>query len=100
MTSTWYETFGMVVIEAFACGKPVIVPKLGSLKTLVTDMSNGLHFEAGNSKDLCSKINLLSENEQLAIKMGSNARDEFCTKYTKDVNYRLLLDLYNKILES
>ncbi|NUN65851.1 glycosyltransferase family 4 protein [Pseudanabaena biceps] len=39
--SQWYETFGRVVVEAFACGKPVIASNLGALSELITSEHNG-----------------------------------------------------------
>ena len=45
-----YETFGMCIAEAFACGTPVICSRLGAMQELVSDGRTGLHFSAGRSK--------------------------------------------------
>ena len=50
--SLWYENSPNVILEAFACGTPVVVSRLGGMTELVSDGVNGLHFEAGNAKDL------------------------------------------------
>jgi glycosyltransferase involved in cell wall biosynthesis len=51
-----YETFGLVVIEAFDCGTPAIVSRIGALAELVRDGETGLLFEPGNPRDLADKL--------------------------------------------
>ncbi len=46
--STCRETFGMVVVEAFAFGKPVIASRIGGLQELVRDGETGLLVEPGD----------------------------------------------------
>jgi len=99
MPSTWYETFGMVIIEAFACGTPVIVSKLGSLQHIVQDRVTGLHFEPGNAQDLTAKVQWMVANPLQAKKMGNNARAEYLAKYTPEKNYEMLIDFYNQAIE-
>jgi glycosyltransferase involved in cell wall biosynthesis len=54
--SEWYEGFPMVIVEAFACGLPVIVSRLGSMAEVVTDGITGLHFTPGDVEDLAAKV--------------------------------------------
>ena len=53
--SIWGETFGMVIIESFANGLPVIGSNIGSPSEIIKDDFNGLHFKAGDSNDLIKK---------------------------------------------
>jgi len=99
MPSTWYETFGMVIIEAFACGTPVIVSKLGSLQTIVEDGVTGLHFEAGNAQDLAEKVQFLIDNPERTRELGLNARNEYLAKYTPEKNYTMLMDIYQQAID-
>jgi glycosyltransferase involved in cell wall biosynthesis len=99
MPSTWYETFGMVIIEAFSCGTPVLVSRLGSLQTIVKDGITGLHFEAGNSQDLAEKAQWLIDHPECAREMGQNARNEYLLKYTPEKNYEMLIDIYQQAIE-
>ena len=39
-----YESFGLVAIEALACGTPVIASKIGEMRTIIKEGKNGLHF--------------------------------------------------------
>jgi len=53
---TRYETFGCVIIEANACGLPVIVSDLAVTRELVTENFNGLFVENENVQDLTDKL--------------------------------------------
>ncbi len=96
--SECYETFGMVAIEAFSLGIPVICSKLGALADIVQDGYTGLHFKPANPGDLAEKINYLLSNDKLLNKMSINARREYLTKYTPEVNYHQLITIYNQTI--
>ncbi len=98
--SEWYETFGLICAEAFACGKPVIASRLGSMTEIVEDGITGLHFEAGNAEDLANKIQWLIDNSNECHRMGNNARRIFLNKYTAAKNYEILMDIYEKALSN
>lgn len=69
------EGFGIVLLEASACGLPLVVSDLEVFNSVVTDGYNGLFTEAGNKDDLAKKIIHLLQNEDLRIKMGKNAKE-------------------------
>ncbi|MGX9418446.1 glycosyltransferase family 4 protein [Vibrio sp. WJH972] len=98
MPSTWYEGFPMVLVEAFACGTPALVSKLGSMEEIVTVGKTGLHFETGNSRDLAVKVQWMRKNLEQSQLMGSNARKEYLAKYTPEKNYELLMNIYNQAI--
>lgn len=99
MPSVWYETFGLTIIEAFACAKPVIASNLGAMADLVTDGETGLLFEPGNPGDLADKVIRLWNDENEVLRMGKNARKEFEAKYTAETNYKMLMEIYEKAIE-
>lgn len=68
------DTFGNVVIEAQACGLPVIVSDLGGPKELVEDGVDGIVTRAHDADDLVRAIRSLVENEALRAEMGKKAR--------------------------
>lgn len=98
LPSKLYETFGMVILEAMASGKPVIVSKLGSLPDLVTEGETGLLFEPGNSKDLADKVRWFLENEEETLEMGRRAREVYEKKYTPEKNYEILIEIYKEAI--
>jgi len=97
--SIWYEGLPMVVLEAMACGKPIIASGIGVLPELIKDKVTGLLFEPGNVNDLVEKIKWMINHKAEAIEMGKRARVEFEDKYIADKNYELLMDIYQKAIE-
>lgn len=61
---TRHETFGCVIIEANACGLPVIVTNLEVTRELIVDKFNGVFVESENIEDLSDKILLMMHNYQ------------------------------------
>jgi glycosyltransferase involved in cell wall biosynthesis len=97
--SICYEGFPMAIVEAFACGTPVLCSRLGSMEEIVEDGITGLHFEAGNAQDLAEKAQWLIDNPDIARKMGQNARNEYLAKYTPEKNYEMLMDIYQQAID-
>ena len=94
LPSECFETFGMVVIEAFAFGTPAAVSDIGPLPTIVQDGRSGIVFEPGNPESLMHEVRTLWESPGLLEKMSQGARREFEKKYTEDANYASLMDIY------
>ena len=97
--SEWYEAFGCVMIEAFACGVPVIASKLGAMEEIVKEGHTGLHFTPGKSEDLASKVKWALAHPEKISEMGRKAFEEYKTKYTAERNYQMLMDIYKKAIE-
>lgn len=95
-----YETFGMVLIEAFSCGVPVISSKVGVMEEIVRDHETGLFFESGNSNDLAEKVRWAYNHKKEMVDMGKNARKEFEKKYTADGNSKMLIDIYHEAIST
>lgn len=94
MPSKWYEGFPMVIVEAMACGLPVVASRLGAMAEIIEDGRTGLLFEAGNVEDLANKVRWLFEHPEKAETMGRNARAEYEAKYTPERNYQMLMRIY------
>src|SRR5882724_4502016 len=92
--SVWYEGFPMTIAEAFACGVPVIASRLGSMAEIVTDGKTGLHFTAGDDRDLAAKVEWAWTQAEEMEEMGRAARREFEEKYTSAANYKRLMEIY------
>lgn len=96
--SEWYEMFGLVAIEAFACGVPVIASRIGVMAGLVEHSRTGLHFAAGDAGDLASIVRWALEHPREVERLGRNARLEYESKYTAEENYRQLLEIYGRVI--
>jgi len=92
--SICYENFPRAIVEAFACGLPVIASRLGAMAEIVRDGATGLLFEAGNAEDLAQKMAWAEATPDALREMGANARREYEAKYTPAVNYRQLMKIY------
>jgi glycosyltransferase involved in cell wall biosynthesis len=99
MPALCYENLPMAVVEAFACGKPVIASNLGAVASIIKDRETGLLFEPGNAEALAKAMMRLWEDEEACLVMGKKARAEFEAKYTADRNYEMLTDIYEKTIK-
>jgi glycosyltransferase involved in cell wall biosynthesis len=98
--SQCYETFGRVIIEAFAKGTPVVASNLGAMAELVDEGRTGLLFEPGNSIDLGLKVRRLAANPLQLARMRQAARQEYELKYTAESNYSTLMGIYEQALRN
>ncbi|OKH17251.1 glycosyltransferase family 4 protein [[Limnothrix rosea] IAM M-220] len=97
--SQWYETFGRVVIEAFACGRPVIAADLGALSELVENNTTGF-LVAYNSIHVWAENMAWAGNNYFEMTaIGQKARQEYLRLYTPEVNYQKTIDIYQSVLK-
>lgn len=94
--SECYENFPMTIVEAFACGVPVIGTSLGSTQEIVQDGHVGLQFAVSSPADLAAKVEWAWSHPQEMWQMGRNARREFETRYTAEKNYPQLMEIYQR----
>ena len=94
--SVCYEGFPMTLVEAFACGTPVIGSNLGGVQEIVTNGRNGLHFAAGDANDLADKVEWAWARPAVLETMGHASRQDFEQLYSAETNYKRLLQIYEK----
>jgi glycosyltransferase involved in cell wall biosynthesis len=92
--SECYESAPMTIVEAFACGLPVIASNLGSMSEMVAHEKTGLLFNPGDASDLARKVRWAFEHPDAMEAMRAAARREFEEKYTADRNYEMLMAIY------
>jgi glycosyltransferase involved in cell wall biosynthesis len=95
--SEWYEMFPLVMLEAWAAGKPVISAQLGAMPELVHNGKNGLLFSVGDAGDLAEKINHLFHAPELVAQMGTVARKMVETEFSLKANDELLVRIFSKV---
>ena len=98
LPSLWPEVFGMSILEAFACGKPVIASDIGCIPELVDDNYTGYLFKPGDLDDLLEKIKKLSGDKGSVIRLGGNARKMAVDKFNPVDHYRKVMKLYGEMI--
>lgn len=97
--SLWLEGMPMTLIEAFACGTPVIASNMGAMKDMITPGYNGLVFKEGDKDELLKRLQvwkMLDEEERSTF--GKNARHTYQQEYTPGKNAARLLEIYRGVL--
>ena len=98
--SVWPEPFGLSVVEAMAMGMCVVASRSGAIPDLISDHVNGILFEAGNAKDLASKLKWLTFHDDVVGIMGSNARITAKKRFVKTIFREELNRLFRRMLRS
>jgi len=93
--SLWYEGFPRTLVEAFACGVPVLASDLGSMAEIVEDGVHGRLFPAGDAAALARAAARLWHEPAECQRLGRAARAEFEARYTAGVNLELLTKIYD-----
>lgn len=96
--SLWYETFGLTMIEAFACSLPVLASCFGTMAETVKDGITGLHFDVNNLQDLAKKMQWAYDHPEEMLLMGKNAYTVYQNNYTPESNYQQLITIYNTVI--
>jgi glycosyltransferase involved in cell wall biosynthesis len=96
--SLWYENFPRTLVEAFACGLPVLASRLGALESLVQHGSTGLHVEPGDAAAWAAAMaGALGDVPRMAA-MGTAARSLYEREYTAAANHQVLLGIYEEAI--
>ena len=93
------ESFGVSVIEASACEKPVIVSNVGGLPEVVENGVTGIVVPPSNTLELSKAIEKLILDKTLRIKMGKAGRDRVETMYNWENNVSEMIDIYKGIVK-
>jgi glycosyltransferase involved in cell wall biosynthesis len=89
------EAFGLVLLEAMACGRPVVASRLPGVRTLVEEGRNGYLAEPGNAADLADKIACCIRDES---QLGPYARRWVEDRFGWEAIATRLLALYQSVL--
>jgi glycosyltransferase involved in cell wall biosynthesis len=97
LPSLWYENQPFSILEAFACGKPVIASDLGGMTELVTHQERGLLVPPGDVDSLAKAMTYMLEHPIEAQRMGQNAYEYVEIYHQADRHYAELVRVYNQI---
>jgi glycosyltransferase involved in cell wall biosynthesis len=99
LPSLWYEGCPMAAIEPFALGRPVIASDLGTLAEIIHPGQTGLLARPGDVSSWSQALQTMLASDDLADRMGANARAEYLARYTPERNFRELMEIYRFAIE-
>ncbi|MBN1992356.1 MAG: glycosyltransferase [Anaerolineae bacterium] len=94
------ESFGVAVIEASACEKPVVVSNIGGLPEVVEDSVSGFVVPPRNPPQLAAAVERLVLDEALRTKMGRAGRERVANLYNWEDNVTQMTKIYNQLLKA
>ncbi len=92
-----YESFGMVALEAMACGTPVIASNVGGLRYTIRDGETGLLVPREDPQALAEKIALLLDDEALRLKLGQQST-QTAQRYSWSTIAHEIRELYTEVI--
>ncbi len=96
---SFYESFGMVALEAMACGTPVVASQVGGLAYLVQDGVTGFTVPVDEPEALADRLALILGDVDLRARLGRQAA-ELAQEYAWEKIARRIMDVYESVLGS
>jgi len=93
------EGFGLVNIEAMACGLPVVATRVGGVPEIVLHGKTGFLVEPNDAESLAHSLEDLMDNKQMREKYGAKGRERVEQIFTWDRHINKLIELINHIKE-
>lgn len=93
--SVWYEVFGLVILEAFATGTPVIVSNTGGMPRVVRDSGGGFVFDT--EEELVHAMDRLLEEPGLRAALGGRGQEALRQRWCAEVHVRHYLELIDRV---
>jgi glycosyltransferase involved in cell wall biosynthesis len=93
------EAFGIVLIEAMACAKPVVTSDLAGVRSVYNDQVSGLVFKLKDSADLAEKVNKILGANELQGKMGQAAIEKVKSTYDLNILIKKLETIYEDMFD-
>jgi glycosyltransferase involved in cell wall biosynthesis len=78
----WYEPFGIVPLEAMACGRPVVATSVGGLIDTVVEDATGVHVPPRDPDALADALESLLTDPERRVRYGAAGRRRAATRYT------------------
>ncbi len=93
------DSFGIVLLESWLYGRPVIAAAAGGIPAVVDEGQNGLLIPFGDVPALAGAIQLLAENQALNQELGQNGRQKLLAQYTWDAVTTKVLHAYVEVAQ-
>lgn len=92
------EGFGMVLIEAMACGVPVVATRCGGPDGIVTDGEDGFLISTDDAEAMADRLYRLLTDSNLNKNMGQFARSTIERRFSQSVTAKSFLEVYSMLL--
>lgn len=96
VASQWYETFGMVIAEAYSNHVPVISGDIGNIGILVEEGVTGFKFKYDSADDLKAVVEKFDDTADIK-KLSKNVYNRYASEFSEERNYKILLNIYNTV---
>lgn len=94
------EGFSLAVLEAMACGLPVVASNCSSLPEQIDEGKGGFLCPVGDVQAFAEKINVLADSPELRNEMGDYNRNKVEERFTKDKMIAGYKNLFETLLSS
>lgn len=97
---SYFEAFGISVVEAMALGLPVVASRVGGLCEIIEDGVDGLLIQAGDVEALGKSLLMLAANPELRQKMGEHGSSKVIERYHPMKIAQQTQDLYQEMIKN
>jgi phosphatidylinositol alpha-1,6-mannosyltransferase len=94
------EGFGLVFLEANACGKPVVAGRSGGINDAVVHGVTGLLVDPHDPEDIANAARVLLTNRELARQLGEQGRSRVLNEFTWDIVGRRVQDILDCVVDA
>ena len=92
------EIFPVSILEAFACGLPVVSTSVGAIPEIVADGKNGILVNVGDVQALASAMRKILKDKPLRMRMGRTNRATVEESYNKNLAVRQISSLIESVI--
>jgi glycosyltransferase involved in cell wall biosynthesis len=93
------DAFPSSIVEAMACGLPVVTTPVGAIKTIVTDGRTGMLIQPGVQEQLFQALDVMLSDKMLASRLGDAAHQSVQGLYSAEAVSKKYLNLFQGLIE-
>ena len=93
------EGLGVVILEAMACGVPVVATRCGGPEGIITDGKDGFLVPLDDAEAVAKRISLLCTDTGLNMAMGREARNTVEVRYAEEVAGRAFVEVWDQLMD-